>query len=89
MQTWTPAEEVAFSQLIQAGRMKRMEAIRLYRRCKANLKRALAIAIVDAPTPAEAARRAAFGESARLRAADRRQASASLSPPAKSQDGRF
>jgi hypothetical protein len=76
MRTWTPAEEGAFSQLMVDGRMKRMEAIRLYRRCKANLKSALAIAIAAAPTPAEAARRAAFGESARLRSAERRQATA-------------
>lgn len=76
MQTWTPAEEGAFSQLMQAGRMKRMEAVRLYRRCKDNLTRALAIAAADASTAAEAARHAAFGESARLRAAERRQASA-------------
>jgi hypothetical protein len=61
---------------MQIGRMKRLEAIRLYRRCKNNLTRALAIATEDAPTAAVAARHAAFGESARLRAAERRQASA-------------
>ncbi len=31
MQTWTAAEEQSFSQLMQAGRMKRLEVIRLYR----------------------------------------------------------
>jgi hypothetical protein len=76
MQTWTPAEERAFSQLIQVGRLKRMEAIRLYRRCKDNLKRALSIAAANAPTAEEVTRRASFGQSARLRAAERRQASA-------------
>jgi hypothetical protein len=76
MQTWAPAEEDAFSQLMQAGRMKRMEAVRLYRRCKDNLKRALSIAAADDPTTEEVARRVAFGVSARLRAAERRQASA-------------
>jgi hypothetical protein len=76
MQTWTPAEEQAFSQLLHAGRMKRMEAIRLYRRCKDNLKRALSIAAATAPTAEEVTRRAALGESARLRAAKRREATA-------------
>ena len=74
MQTWTPVEEDAFSQLMQAGRMKRVEAIRLYRRCKDNLKRALGIAAANAPTAEEVTRRAVFGESARLRAAGRRGA---------------
>jgi hypothetical protein len=76
MQTWTPVEEDAFSQLMQAGRMKRLEAIRLYRSCKDNLKRASSIAATNAPTSEEVTRRAAFGESARLRAAERRQATA-------------
>jgi hypothetical protein len=76
MQTWTPAEEDAFSRLMEIGRMKRMEAVRLYRRCKDNLKRALSIAAANAPTAEEVARRAAFGESARLRAANRREATA-------------
>jgi hypothetical protein len=89
MQTWTPVEEDAFSQLMQAGRLKRLEAIRLYRRCKDNLKRALSIATANAPTAEQVTRRAAFGESARLKAAERRQANRSLIPPAKSQDERF
>lgn len=76
MQTWTQAEEDAFSQLMQVGRMARMEAIRLYRRSKNNLKRALSIAAANAPTAEEVTRYAAFGENARLRAAERRQASA-------------
>ena len=76
MQTWTPQEEHAFSQLMKAGQMKRMEAVRLYRRCKDNLKRALSIAAANAPTAEEVTRRAAFGETARLRAIQRRQAAA-------------
>jgi hypothetical protein len=76
MHTWTPAEEGAFSQLMEIGRMKRMEAIRLFRRSKDNLKRALDIAAANAPTAEEVTRRAAFGESARLKAAERRQATA-------------
>ena len=76
MDTWTPAEEDAFSQLMQVGRMKRMEAVRLYRRCKDNLKRALSIATANAPTVEEVTRRGAFGKSVRLRAARRRQATA-------------
>ncbi len=54
--------------------MKRLEAIRLCRRCRSNMTRALAIATADAPTAEEVARRAAFGETARLRAAERREA---------------
>jgi hypothetical protein len=50
MQTWTPAEEDAFSQLMEVGRVKRMEAVRLYRRCGDNLKRTLGIATADGPT---------------------------------------
>jgi hypothetical protein len=76
MQTWTPAEEEAFSQLMEIGRLKRMEAVRLYRRCKGNLNRAISIAAAGAPTADEIGRRAAFGESARLRAAKRREATA-------------
>jgi hypothetical protein len=89
MQTWTPAEEDAFAQLMEVGRMKRMEAVRLYRRCNENLKRALRIAAASAPTVEEVTRRAAFGESARLRAAKRREATCGLITPAKSQDRRF
>jgi len=74
MQTWTAVEEDALTQLMQVGRMKRMEAIRLYRRCRNNLTRALMIATSDAPTVEEVSRRAAFGETVRLRAAERRQA---------------
>jgi hypothetical protein len=74
MHTWTHAEEDAFSQLMQAGRTKRMEAVRLYRRSKDNLKRALTIAAALAPTAEEVTRRAAFGESAHLRATHRREA---------------
>jgi hypothetical protein len=76
MHTWTQAEEDAFSQLMQGGRMKRMGAIRLYRRCKDSLERALTIAAAHAPTAEEVTRRGAFGESARLRAVERRQATA-------------
>jgi hypothetical protein len=76
MQTWTPAEEEAFSQLKEIGRLKRMEAVRLYRRCKGNLNRAISIAAAGAPTADEIGRRAAFGESARLRSAKRREATA-------------
>jgi hypothetical protein len=74
MQAWTATEEQAFSRLMEAGRMERMKAIRLYRRCKGNLKRALAIAAANTPTAEEATRRAALGERARLRAAETRQA---------------
>jgi hypothetical protein len=38
---WTDEEESSFLQVIAAGSIKRMEAIRLYRRMKADLKRAL------------------------------------------------
>ena len=38
---WTDEEERAFAQLMAAGGLERMEAIRLYRRFKCDLKRAL------------------------------------------------
>jgi hypothetical protein len=76
MQTWTPAEEDVFSQLMEIGRLKRMEAVRLYRRSKGNLNRAISIAAAGAPTADEIGRRSAFGESTRLRAAKRREATA-------------
>jgi hypothetical protein len=74
MDTWNQSEEDAFLQLMTAGRITRLEAIRLFRRCRGGLDRALEIAKSEAPSAEEIARRAAFGESARLRASLRRQA---------------
>jgi hypothetical protein len=69
---WTPDEEQAFARLMQAGRIERLPAIRLYRRCNGDLTRALAVAVADAPTDTEIARRKAFGDAVRLRAATQR-----------------
>jgi hypothetical protein len=74
MDVWTPSEEDAFSQLMTAGRISRLEAIRLFRRCRGGLDRALEIAKSEVPSADEIARRTAFGENARLRASLRRQA---------------
>jgi hypothetical protein len=41
---WTPAEESAFGQIMAASDLGRFPAIRLYRRCKDNLAKALQIA---------------------------------------------
>jgi hypothetical protein len=55
--TWTDSEEAAFVQLMAAGKLERMAAIRLYRRCKDDLVKALQIAreiygVSDAKTTA-------------------------------------
>jgi hypothetical protein len=73
MLTWTTEEEQSFTRLMEGGRLTRSEAIRLYRRCRDNFGRAMAIAAAEAPSAEEVARRAAFGESARTRAARKRQ----------------
>jgi hypothetical protein len=52
IETWTPNEESAFGQLMQVGHLERMPAIRLYRRCRCDLKKALAIATMEASTKA-------------------------------------
>ena len=49
MLTWTTEEEQSFAQLMEAGRLARPEAIRLYRRCRNNYGKALAIAAAEAP----------------------------------------
>lgn len=74
MQTWTSTEEQGFAQLIYVGRIERLVAIRLYRRCHDNLTRALAIATAEAPTDSEITRRKTLGDAVRLRAAERRAA---------------
>ncbi len=87
METWTADEENAFAEVMAAGRMDRISAIRLFRRSAGNLGRALAIATAEAPTDEEIARRKAFGDSARLRAAQRRN-EASLANPERKIAGR-
>ena len=74
MLTWTTEEEQSFGRLMEVGRLTRSEAIRLYRRCRDNFGKAVAIAAAEAPNPDEITRRAAFGESARRRAERKRQA---------------
>ena len=65
---WTSAEESAFAQIMQAGHLDRMRAVRLYRRCGEDLTRGLEIARAEAPTEAESISRKASGERLRLRA---------------------
>lgn len=38
---WTDEEEAAFSAIMEAGKMERLPAIRLYRRLRGDLKKAL------------------------------------------------
>jgi hypothetical protein len=59
MNAWSEDEEKAFQQIITAGHLERMQAIRLFRRCRCNLAKALAIAKTNAP---EIARNKAAGE---------------------------
>lgn len=73
METWNTTEEGAFADLMAAGRLGRLAAIRLYRRARGNLARAIAIATAEAPTDEEVARRKVFGDSVRQRAAERRE----------------
>ena len=44
IQGWTAAEESAFQQIMAVSDLDRLPAIRLYRRCKDNLAKALQIA---------------------------------------------
>lgn len=73
---WSPAEERDFSQLMTAGHLDRLPAIRLYRRCRADLKRALPIATGEAPTPEQIARWKSLGDAARERSANSRRSAA-------------
>lgn len=85
---WTPNEESAFGQLMHVGHLERMPAIRLYRRCRCDLKKALAIAVEEAPARAaritqgkrlsesNAAKRSANGFIAVVRPTGRLQANA-------------
>ena len=65
--SWGEVEERDFAKVMEVGKLERMPAIRLYRRCRGNLDRALAIAAADAPTDAEVSRRAEFAARMRLR----------------------
>jgi hypothetical protein len=76
MLSWATEEEHSFKQLMEAGRLSRPEAIRLYRRCKNNFAHAMSVAAAEAPSTEEVARRAAFGEKVRSRAPLRCQAPA-------------
>jgi len=66
---WTDAEEKAFARLMELG-FERMPAIRLFRRCQSNLKKALAFAEREAPTKA---RHKAASEAAKEKARLRRE----------------
>ena len=41
---WTDAEEQTFAEIMRIGRMARMDAIRLYRRCRSDAAKALRLA---------------------------------------------
>lgn len=45
---WTDEEERAFARIMATGQMERMSAIRLYRRCRGNLAKALKYATESA-----------------------------------------
>lgn len=69
MDAWTAEEESAFAQLMTAGHLERMQAIRLFRRCRCNLAKALAIAKTNAPT---VVRNRAAGQARIRRGAEKR-----------------
>lgn len=66
MNAWTPEEESAFQKLMAAGHLERMPAIRLFRRCRCDLKKALALARTDAPAIARNKARAERTRATRL-----------------------
>jgi hypothetical protein len=70
---WTEVDEWAFAQLMHVAHLERMPAIRLYRRCRSNFDKALAVATAEAPADKEIARRRACAESCRQRALRLRQ----------------
>lgn len=43
--SWSEVEERDFARVMETGKLKRLPAIRLYRRCRGNLDKALAIAV--------------------------------------------
>jgi hypothetical protein len=67
MQEWSEIEEKHFEQIMLAGHLDRMEASRLYRRNKSDIGKALAIALREAPSAAELAKRAALSIAAKKR----------------------
>jgi hypothetical protein len=71
--SWSELEERDFAKVMEAGKLERMPAIRLYRRCRGNLDRALVIATANAPSETEIARHRAVGNAARMRHAQRRE----------------
>ena len=70
---WTEVDERAFAQLMQVAHLQRMPAIRLYRRCRSNFDKALAVATAEARPDKEIARRKACAEACRRRAVRLRQ----------------
>jgi hypothetical protein len=77
---WTEQEEQAFADIMAAGRLERLPAIRLFRRCKDNLTRALVIATAEAPSDAQIARRKIVGDRMRARHAQKRSKTAPTVP---------
>jgi hypothetical protein len=70
--SWTDEEECAFAEIMAAGKLERLTAIRLYRRFKGDLQKALKSARRDAPTDQEVIRRTGVAARMRLRHAEKR-----------------
>jgi len=68
---WTDEEECAFAEIMAAGKLERLPAIRLYRRFKGDLGKAVKCARRDAPTNQEAVRRTRVAARTRLRHAEK------------------
>jgi hypothetical protein len=66
--SWTAAEESAFAQIMAAGGLLRLESIRLYRRSRGDLAKALQIAADNRRVPATPAQIAARERSSTNRA---------------------
>ena len=68
MSEWTEQEERAFAEIMAAGKIERLPAIRLYRRCRGDLRKALKYARKQAPN------RRAVDKLSQAREAKRRKA---------------
>jgi head-tail adaptor len=51
---WTDAEERAFAEIMAASRLSRLEAIRLWKRCRKDTAKAVRLAKGNYPKPGEA-----------------------------------
>lgn len=65
--SWNDFEESAFAAIMNAGLLERLPAIRLYRRCKSDLARALVLAAQGRPSDSDISRRKALADRVRAR----------------------